>query len=88
MSGLSCRGIVVELGSSRIVDGVDLSVVPGQWVSVIGPNGAGKSTLLRALLGLVPYAGTVTIDGDDAAPLSRRDRARRLAYLPQAPATP
>lgn len=80
--------VTVDLGRRRIVDGVDLRVDAGQWLSVIGPNGAGKSTLLRALLGLVPHGGSISVDGDDVGAMTRRERARRLAYLPQSPATP
>ena len=52
-------------------------------MGLIGPNGAGKSTLLKALVGLLPCAGTVTLDGVDLDRLSARDRARSVAYVPQ-----
>jgi len=71
-----------------VLDGVDLAVAEGEWVAVIGPNGAGKSTLLRAAAGLVSYAGSVRLDGDEASALSRRAIARRLAFVPQAPLLP
>ncbi len=82
------RDVTVELGDRRVVEGVDLRVDAGGWLSIIGPNGAGKSTLLRALLGLVPHGGSIAIDGHDAHDMSRRQRAQRLAYLPQSPAIP
>jgi molybdate transport system ATP-binding protein len=43
---------------------VELSVAAGETVAVVGPNGAGKTTLLRALAGLIPVLGKVTLDGD------------------------
>jgi molybdate transport system ATP-binding protein len=49
---------------------IDLTVEAGETVAVLGPNGAGKTTLLRALAGLVPVTGRVTLDGqvlDDSA---------------------
>src|SRR2546423_11615188 len=49
---------------------IDLTVEAGETVAVLGPNGAGKTTLLRALAGLVPVSGRVTLDGrvlDDSA---------------------
>ncbi len=78
----------VTLGRARVLDGVRLGVEPGGWLAVIGPNGAGKSTLLRAVLGVLPHTGTVRFDGVGLASLSRRDRARRLAYAPQLPVLP
>jgi iron complex transport system ATP-binding protein len=80
--------LMVDLGRSRILDGVDAHVAPGEWVALIGPNGAGKSTLLRAVAGLVPYTGSIRLDGDEASGLARREMARRLAFVPQAPLLP
>ncbi|MBK9080813.1 MAG: ABC transporter ATP-binding protein [Rhizobiales bacterium] len=58
-------------------------VAPGEFVVVLGPNGAGKTTLLRALAGLAPARGTARFGGDDLLAMRARERARRLAYLPQ-----
>jgi iron complex transport system ATP-binding protein len=85
---IAVRGLRVTLGGATVLAGVDLDVAPGEWVTVIGPNGAGKSTLLRALTGLVPYAGTVALDGVEVTALRRRDRARRVATVAQSPAVP
>ncbi len=68
------------------LDGVDLTVRPGEFVAVMGPSGCGKSTLLNLLGGLdSPTAGTVTIDGenlttldDDRLTLLRR---RRIGFV-------
>ena len=80
------RDLRVELGGRSVVDGIDLDVRAGEWLSVIGPNGAGKTTLLRAILGLVPASGTIEIDGlDDPRPV---DRARAMALVPQTPVIP
>lgn len=86
MTALSVRELSVELGGSRILDGVSGSVEAGEWVTVIGPNGAGKSTLLRAVAGLVPRLGAVEFDGE--AGLGRRQVARRVALVPQSPSLP
>ena len=61
MSAISARGITVRLGGRAVVRDVDLDVPEGQWVGLIGPNGAGKTTLLRALAGLLPHDGTITL---------------------------
>ncbi|MBI2708514.1 MAG: ABC transporter ATP-binding protein [Actinobacteria bacterium] len=61
------------------LDGVDLHVPAGGFVSVVGPSGCGKSTLLRVLAGLlVPTGGTATVGGEDV-----RGRPGHVAYLPQ-----
>jgi thiamine transport system ATP-binding protein len=66
VSGLSVRGLCVDLGGVRVLDGVDLDVGAHEVVALLGPSGAGKSTLLRAVAGLVePASGTVAWDGDD-----------------------
>jgi iron complex transport system ATP-binding protein len=70
------------------LDGIDLTVATGEWVTVIGPNGAGKSTLLRAVGGLLPYHGTVSLFGTPSSRLRRRDRARVVATVVQSPIVP
>ncbi len=68
----------------RAVDGIDLSLAHGELACVIGPNGAGKSTLLRLLAGLcAPDSGRVWIEGDEVMRLAPRERARRVALVPQ-----
>ena len=80
------RDLRVELGGRAVVDGIDLDVRAGEWLSVIGPNGAGKTTLLRAILGLVSASGRIEIDGlGDPRPV---DRARAMALVPQTPVIP
>jgi len=65
------------------LNGVDLSVAPGEVFGLIGPNGAGKSTLLGCLLGLLkPDAGTVTVAGKPADLMSVR---RITGYVPERP---
>jgi ABC-type cobalamin/Fe3+-siderophores transport system ATPase subunit len=69
----------------RAVQGVDLELGEGELLVVLGPNGSGKSTLLRLLAGLLaPDAGEVRLDGGPLRALGPRERARRLAVVPQA----
>lgn len=77
---------VVSGGKARLTD-VTASFQRGRVTVLIGPNGAGKTTLLRCLLGLESIAGgSVTIDDRPLTALPRRERARRLAWLPQSAA--
>jgi iron complex transport system ATP-binding protein len=76
----------VELGGRTIVDGIDLEVEAGEWLSIVGPNGAGKTTLLRAILGLVAAQGTVELGGMKG--LRAAHRARAAALVPQTPVIP
>jgi len=83
MTLLAVHDLKVRLGAVQALDGVSFTVRPGEFVGLIGPNGAGKSTLLRAVLGLVPAQGEITMDGRAAAGMSARERAARIAYLAQ-----
>lgn len=71
-------------GQAEAVAGVSLLLQPGEVVGLIGPNAAGKSTLARIACGLLaPDAGEVLLSGDPLPSLQRRERARRIALLPQ-----
>ena len=85
---LAVDSLTVSFDGFRAVDELSTSVADGEWLGLIGPNGAGKTTLLRAVLGLVPHAGAITLDGGDHRSLSRRDLARAVAFVPQTPETP
>jgi iron complex transport system ATP-binding protein len=80
---LSARDVSVRLGGRTIVDRVSLSLHANEFVALVGPNGAGKTTLIKALAGLLPAIGDVEIEGGALSSLPVRERARRLAYLPQ-----
>ncbi len=71
-------------GGVRALQGVDLELGAGELLAVIGPNGSGKSTLMRCLAGvLVPQRGEIRIDGQAVLSMPPRQRARRVAFVPQ-----
>lgn len=72
-----------SLAKTRIVRDVSFEAEGAQFIGLIGPNGVGKTTLLRAIAGLIPFQGSVTLDGTSLAELSPRSRARAIAYLAQ-----
>src|SRR6266496_1308713 len=81
---LSVSGLAVQFGALRALDGVDLTVRPGELVALAGENGAGKTTLVRCIAGeIAPTAGRILLSGRrvQAEPLSV---ARRGAPSPSA----
>jgi iron complex transport system ATP-binding protein len=60
-----------------------VDVVPGRLLAVVGPNGSGKTTLLRALLGLIPSVGVVTLDGRPIDQWRPKERAQRIGFVAQ-----
>lgn len=82
---LSVANLRVSYGSNQVLDGLCLdSLSKGSFTGLLGPNAAGKSTLFKALAGLIKIdAGEVLLSGKDLRSLSRLQRARKIAYLPQ-----
>ena len=68
------------------LDGVSLTIAPGERIVLTGPSGAGKSTLLALLLRfMAPAAGTIEADGGDVAGMDLQQWRRQIAWVPQQP---
>ena len=75
---LEVSGLTMRFGGLLAVDGVELSVEPGQIVSMIGPNGAGKTTVFNCLTGFYkPSGGKIVFDGQEIQGLPGFRVARR-----------
>ena len=72
-------------GGAAALDGVDLEVAAGEFITLIGPSGAGKSTLLRCINGLIlPTAGEITVDGQSvtgASPDALRGVRAKVGFV-------
>jgi ATP-binding cassette, subfamily B, bacterial len=83
---LVISGIVKEFPGVRALDGVDLTLYPGEVHALAGENGSGKSTLAKLVTGLyLPENGTVRWDGVDTAAVDQRALHARVAVVMQDP---
>jgi phospholipid/cholesterol/gamma-HCH transport system ATP-binding protein len=73
-ASIELAGVVKELGSERVLAGVDLSVPSGATTVLLGPSGAGKTVTVKHVVGLMkPSAGTVRVEGRDLAAISEEE---------------
>lgn len=81
---LTMERLAFAYRKTPILAGLDLSVAAGTITGLLGPNGSGKTTLVRlASAALRPAAGRITLFGSDLSALPDRERARRVAVVPQ-----
>lgn len=82
---LEIRDLVVGYAGNSVLQGINLTIEPGEIVTLVGANGAGKSTLVKAVAGLLrPMGGEILFEGEriDGMPLADRIR-RGLALVPE-----
>ena len=83
---LSVKDLHFGYGKSgnSVLNGASLELKQGEVGILLGRNGSGKTTLFKNILGIEkPKSGSITFDGENLLKLSRRERARRIAYVPQ-----
>ena len=83
---LSCENVTFRYSRSgnEVLRGLSLELEQGQIGIVLGKNGSGKTTLFKNILGIHnPKTGKIRLDGKDLQKMSRRERAQRIAYVPQ-----
>jgi len=78
MAFLEAKNVRVSFNGSVIIENVSFDLEKGSIASVIGPNGSGKTTLIRAILGLIPYSGSILLEGKPIA-----TQLKRIGYVPQ-----
>jgi sulfate transport system ATP-binding protein len=77
---IEISGLTKRFGDTTVLDHLDLTVPGGSLLALLGPSGSGKSTVLRIIAGLeAPYAGTLRLDGQDAAGVT--PGARRIGFV-------
>jgi len=89
LAEVTARHPAASAQSRPAIDGLSLSIAPGEHVAVIGPSGAGKTTLLQLMsAALKPERGAVLLDGQSVWALSTRNLQRLRGHLFYAPQTP
>ena len=85
---LCARSIFAGYGKKEVLHGVDIDLRAGEVAALIGANGCGKTTLIKALCGLLPYRGSVLLEGKEVKTLSHKTRASLIGYLAQKGGSP
>ena len=84
MVTLNVKDLAFSYASAPVLAGVSLEVGTKEIVGVLGPNGAGKSTLLKCIDRiLLPYHGSILLDGEEISHMSRLELAKKIGYIPQ-----
>ncbi len=80
---IECKNVTVAYGKKEILHSVSFTAETEHITVILGKNGCGKSTLLRAVSGLIPYGGSITVDGYEVRNMRSAQRARLVSLMPQ-----
>ena len=79
MRSLSIKNLAVKVGRKPVLKNIEAYFCDGEFSAILGPNGAGKTTLLKAIMGIIPYQGTINSSGEHGQRLS----SKSFSYLCQ-----
>ncbi len=80
---LWAQDICAGYGRENVLKKISFTVQEGELCALLGSNGSGKSTLLRCVCGLLPFEGSMTLEGEQLLHMRQRCRAQRIGYLSQ-----
>lgn len=80
---LTLQNVSAGYNGIDVIYNISLSVKEGENLCIIGPNGCGKTTLIKAISGLIPHKGIITIDGIDINNMKRQQVAEKIAVMAQ-----
>lgn len=82
-NGYRLESFSAGYGSVPVIKEIDCDIALGRFTCLIGPNGCGKSTLIKTLCGVLPYSGSLTLDGREVSSISRREFGRITGVVQQ-----
>lgn len=83
---LSIKDLAFSYKDNEVLKDISFELDKGETIALLGRNGSGKTTLLKLILGfLTPKSGNILFDDKDLNEVSLSERAKRIAYIPQAP---
>ena len=80
---LEIRNLSTGYTGNLVLQNLSMSFPAGAVTVIAGPNGCGKTTLLKALTGILHASGSAVLDGQELLTLTGRERAQKVAFLPQ-----
>ena len=81
---ISLKNVSFSYGQQSVLQDIDLSVFPGEFIGIIGPNGSGKTTLLKLISGILkPQNGRIMLFNQDILMIPRKKIARIISVVPQ-----
>lgn len=85
---LELDALCAAYGKTQVLHNISFSLADGRFAALVGRNGCGKSTIVACLNGMLPYTGTIRLDGKTLSAMSRRERAAAVAVMPQTLSAP